>query len=365
MKKSNRIKAVSQAEINDADESLTIGIDLGDRRSHICVLNRTGEILREEDISTSPHSFENHFKTVPSALVAMEVGMHSRWASRVLHECGHEVIVANASKVKLIFSNDQKNDRVDARSLARLARVDRRLLCPIRHRSEDAQAALSILRARDSLVRARTRIINCVRGLVKPTGVRLPASNAEGFSSRVNEYIPTTLRPAVALLLEEIQVLSDTIGVYDQYVEHLVATRFQHARLLQQIPGVGSLTALAFVLTVDDPWRFSKSRQVGCYLGLRPRQDQSGERDLQLGISKGGDEFLRRLLVNAAHYILGHFGPDSDLRRWGLKIAERGGRKAKKRAVAAVARKLSVLLHRLWVTGEVYDPFYKSRAVAA
>jgi len=365
VKHSNRSRAVLKPRTPGSVESLTIGIDLGDRRSHICVIDGAGETVREEDISTGPHSFEVYFKTMPRAVVALEVGMHSRWASRVLQECGPDVIVANPAKVKLISSNDRKNDRVDARSLARLARVDRRLLFPIRHRSEDAQAALSVLRARDSLVRARTRIINCVRGLVKPTGVRLPASNAEGFCSRVNEHIPTTLRPAVALVLEEIQELTDKIAVYDQYVDHLVATRFLHARLLQQVPGVGSLTALAFVLTPDDPWRFPKSRQVGCYLGLRPRQDQSGDRDPQLGISKGGDEFLRRLLVNAAHYILGHFGPDCDLRRWGMKIAERGGRKAKKRAVAAVARKLSVLLHRLWVTGEVYDPFYRSRGVAA
>ena len=363
MKDSNR--SLSQPKSHQSDDGFTIGIDLGDRRSHICILDRMGEILREEEISTSPRSFESYFKAVPSALVALEVGMHSRWASRVVRECGHEVIVANPSKVKLIFSNDQKNDRVDARSLARLARVDRRLLCPIRHRSEDAQAALSVLRARDALVRARTRIINCVRGLVKPTGVRLPASNAEGFCARVNDHVPSALRPAVALLLEQIQALSDTIAVYDQYVEHLVATCFSHARLLQQVPGVGALTALAFVLTLDDPSRFPKSRQVGCYLGLRPRQNQSGERDPQLGISKGGDEFLRRLLVNASHYILGHFGPDCDLRRWGLKIAERGGRKAKKRAVAAVARKLSVLLHHLWVTGEVYDPLYNKRTEAA
>lgn len=117
---------------------------------------------------------------------------------------------------------------------------DRRFLFPIRHRSEDAQATLSVLRARDSLVRARTRIINCVRGLVKPTGVRLPASNAEGFCSRVNEHIPATLRPAVALVLEEIQELTDKVAVYHQYVDPLVATRFPHARLLQQVPGVGS-----------------------------------------------------------------------------------------------------------------------------
>ena len=126
--------------------------------------------------------------------------------------------------------------------------------------------------------------------------------------------------------------------------------------LLRQVEGVGALTALAFVLTLENPERFAKSRSVGAYLGLEPAQDQSGDRDPQRHISKEGDEMLRKLLVGSAHYILGPFGSDSDLRRHGEKIASRGGKNAKKRAAVAVARKLSVLLQRLWVTGEVYEP---------
>lgn len=365
MDKVSRTKQCGSSDLDERHKGVTIGVDLGDRKSHVCVLDPNGEIVNEQIVSTSPTSFGEYFRKVPPAVVALEVGMHSRWASRVISDCGHEVIVANAGKVKFIFSNDGKNDRVDARSLARLARVDRKLLFPIRHRSEEAQAALSVLRARDALVRARTRLINCVRGLVKPTGVRLRASYAEAFPARVMDQIPEGLRTAVALVLEQIQSLSDTITVYDQYAEHIIATRYQRARLLQQVQGVGPLTALAFILTLDDPWRFAKSRHVGCYLGLRPRQDQSGDSNPQLGISKGGDEFLRRLLVNSAHYILGPYGSDSDLRKWGLRIAERGGRRGKKRAVAAVARKLAVLLHRLWITGEVYDPLYNRRTEAA
>jgi transposase len=346
-------------------EPVTVGVDLGDRKCHICVLDREGEIVNEQAITTSSTAFKDYFKRLPKAtVVAIEVGPHSRWVSQVIRECGHDAIVANASKVKFIFANNGKNDRVDARSLARLARVDRQLLFPIHHRSNEAQSALSVLRARDALVRARTRLINCVRGLVKPTGVHLSAASADCFPLRVAKRIPTDLRLSTALTLEQIQTLSDSIAVYDQYVEHLVETQYPKAKLLQQIPGVGALTSLAFILTLDDATRFPKSRQVGCYLGLRPRQDQSGESNPQLGITKGGDEFLRRLLVNAAHYILGHFGPDSDLRRWGLAIAARGGRRAKKRAVAAVARKLAVLLHHLWLTGEVYEPFHSSGKAA-
>lgn len=347
-------------------EPVTVGLDLGDRKCHICIVDSKGEIVKEEAITTSPTAFKDYFKKLPKAtVVAIEVGPHSRWVSQAIRECGHDAIVANSSKVKFIFANNGKNDRVDARSLARLARVDRQLLFPIHHRSNEAQSALSVLRARDALVRARTRLINCVRGLVKPTGVHLLAASAECFPLRASTRIPTELRLSTALSLEQIQALSDSIAVYDQYIEHLVETQYPKAKLLQQIPGVGALTSLAFILTLDDPARFPKSRQVGCYLGLRPRQDQSGDSNPQLGITKGGDEFLRRLLVNAAHYILGHFGPDSDLRRWGLAIAARGGRRAKKRAVAAVARKLAVLLHHLWLTGEVYDPFHHSSGKAA
>jgi transposase len=350
---------------NAVRETVTVGVDLGDRQCHICMVDGEGEIVKEEAITTSPAAFKTCFQKLPlQTVVAIEVGPHSRWVSQVIRECGHDAIVANASKVKFIFANDGKNDRVDARSLARLARLDRHLLFPIHHRSNDAQSALSVLRARDALVRARTRLINCIRGLVKPTGVHLCAASAECFPARAATRIPTQLRLSTALTLEQIQSLSDTIAVYDQYIEHLVATLYPKAKLLQQIPGVGALTSLAFILTIDDPARFPKSRQVGCYLGLRPRQDQSGERNPQLGITKGGDEFLRRLLVNAAHYVLGQFGPDSDLRRWGLAIAARGGRRAKKRAVAAVARKLAVLLHHLWITGEVYEPFRKSGEAA-
>jgi transposase len=298
--------------------------------------------------------------------VVIEVGMHSRWANHVLIECGHEVIVANPSKVKLIFGSDKKNDRIDARSLAQLARVDRKLLFPVVHRSEHAHSALAVLRARDAVVRERTRLINTVRGLIKPTGVRIRVpSNAEVFPDHVYDQIPQALRLATTLLLEQIQALSDTISVYDQYVDHLINTEFKQAKQLQQVPGVGSLTALAFVLTLDDPKRFGKSRKVGSYLGLRPRQDQSGERNLQLGISKSGDEFVRRLLIQSAHYILGNFGPECDLRHWGLDIAARGGRRAKKRAIAAVARKLAVLLHRLWISGEQYDPWHNTANRAA
>jgi transposase len=343
----------------------TLGVDLGDKRSHVCVLDAEGQIISECTITTSPSAFRKYFVAISSALVVIEVGPHSRWASDLLAGLGHEMLVANAGRVSLIHQSDRKNDRLDARHLAKLARVDPSLLAPITHRDGRAQAHLSVIRARDVLVRARTALINCVRGLVKPTGLQLPSCASAYFARKVSDLIPEILLPAVTPLLEQLESLSNAIAEYDAQIEHIARTERPETAQLEQVTGVGTLTALAFVLTIADPNRFSKSRQVGSYFGLRPRQNQSGESAPQLGICKAGDSYLRRLLVGSAQYILGRFGPDTDLRRWGLKLAERGGKSAKKRAVVAVARKLAVLLHRLWVTGQVYEPLRNTNQALA
>ncbi len=293
--------------------------------------------------------------------VAIEAGTHSPWVSRVLEECGHDVLVANPRKLRLIYTNRRKTDEIDAENLARLARLDPKLLYPLKHRGEECQAHLAIIRAREALVSARTQLINHVRGAVKSFGARLPKCPARSFHNKVVEHIPAALRPAVEPILETIGSLTQHIRQYDRQLEMICQEHYpEETDLLRQVEGVGALTALTFVLTLEDPYRFAKSRTVGAYLGLVPARDQSGDRDPQKHISKEGDEMLRKLLVGSAHYILGPFGSDSDLRRHGEKIASRGGKNAKKRAVVAVARKLSVLLHRLWVTGEIYDPLYNA-----
>jgi transposase len=280
--------------------------------------------------------------------------------SRVLEECGHEVLVANPRKTRLIYSNKRKTDEIDAETLARLARLDPKLLYPLKHRGEDSQAHLAIIRSREALVGCRTQLVNHVRGAVKSFGHRLPKCPARSFHNKVVEHIPEALWPAVEPLLEMIGSLTERIREYDRQLETICQEHYPETELLREVEGVGVLTALTFVLTLEDPYRFAKSRTVGAYLGLVPARDQSGDRDPQKHISKEGDEMLRRLLVGSAHYVLGPFGSDSDLRRHGEKIASRGGKNAKKRAVVAVARKLSVLLHRLWVTGEIYEPLYNA-----
>jgi transposase len=335
---------------------LTIGVDLGDKWSRYCVLDEGGEVCEEGRIPTTAGALRKRFGGMAHCRVAIEVGTHSPWVQRLLRELGHEAITAHSKSVRLICGNDNKNDRLDAERLARLARVDPQLLHPIRHREGSAQADRAVIRSRHVLVECRTKLINHARGMVKSMGARLPACSAESFHQRVREELPKELKPALLAVLGTIAALTRTIRRYDQSVEHLASKRYPETGVLRQVSGVGPVTALSFVLTVECPERFRSSRSVGAYLGLRPRRSQSGDQDPELRITKAGDDDLRRLLVNAAHYILGPFGPDTDLRHWGLALAARGRKNAKKRAVVAVARKLAVLLHRLWVTGEVYEP---------
>jgi len=291
-----------------------------------------------------------------SSRVVLEVGTHSPWMSRVIEGAGHELIIANPRRVRLIAENDSKTDEVDAELLARLARVDPELLKPIVHRGEQAQRDRVLLLARDGLVRSRTQLINQVRGFAKSLGHRMPSSSTEAFPRRVRERFAEEVFPGQSAMLELIDRLTKEIAAMDREAERLCEERYPETGAMRQVKGVGALTSLAFVLTVEDPGRFANSRSVGAYVGLRPRSRQSGEQQPQLRITKAGDALLRRYLVTAAQYILGPFGPDTDLRRFGLKLAERGGKAAKKRAVVAVARKLAVLLHRLWITGEEYEP---------
>ena len=341
---------------------LTAGLDLGDKYSYLCLIDtNTAKVLEESKLRTTPEAFGRRFDSEQRMTVAIEAGTHSPWASRVLEECGHEVLVANARKLRLIYSNKRKTDEADAENLARLARVDPKLLYPVRHRGEDSQAHLAMIRSRQALIGSRTQLVNHVRGAVKSFGARLPKRPARTFHKGAKEHIPEALRPALDPILETIGSLTERIRRYDRKLEAISEEHYPETDLLRRVEGVGALTALTFVLTLEDPHRFEKSRSVGAYLGLVPARDQSGDRDPPKRISKEADEMLRRLLVGSAHYILGPFGSDSDLRRHGEKIAARGGKNAKKRAAVAVARKLSVLLHHLWVSGEVYDPLHNTR----
>ncbi len=368
MKKNNTVRQSSRERKKGrriCQEALTIGIDLGDKTSRCCALDQSGEVLWEKGLATTKNGVAEVFGRLARCRIALEVGTHSPWVSRLLASLGHEVIVANARQVKLISPSTRKNDKLDARTLARLARIDPELLRPIRHRSEQAQLDLLQIRVRAELVEARTGLVNAARGLAKALGERLPKCDANNLGVEQLQALPAVVAQALQPLLEQVEALTEKIHACEERIEQIAREQYPETELLQQVSGVGTLIALTFVLTVDDPHRFRKSREVGCYVGLRPKRSDSGESQPQLGISKEGDIYLRKLLVQGAHCILGQRAPDTDLKRWGRKLAARGGKNAKKRALVAVARKLAILLHRLWVTGEVYEPLRNSQAPAA
>lgn len=333
----------------------TIGCDLGDKRCELYVLAPDGKSSRPKPIATTREGFLGFFEGRGCAHVVLEAGTHSRWTSQLLQELGHVVTVANPRKVRLIAENDNKDDEADAELLARIGRADVKLLKPIEHRGEMAQEHLAVAKTRDALVGCRTKLVNQARGLVKSFGYRLPKCDAAAFFRLTWEDVPKQLEPALLPVYEALEKLAEQIKRCDQQLKQ-IAKQYLDVDVIGQPKGVGLLTALVFLLTLEDKSRFSKSRDVGPFIGLVPKKRKSSASNPQLRITKAGDPMLRRLLVQSAHYILGPFGAESDLRTWGLDLCKRGGKNSKKRACIAVARKLAVLMHRLWVTGEEYQP---------
>ena len=343
---------------------MSVGLDLGDRFIHYCVLNQEGEVVEEGRMPSSESALRKHFADEAVRRIAMEAGTHSPWVSRLLKRLGHQVLVANPRKIRAITSSESKNDRNDAEQLARFAAFDPRLLSPIEHRSEQRQQDLNLIHARATLVRARTMIINVVRGLVKSAGGRLPSCSTESFAERTLAAIPGPLAGVCTPLLKQIGLLTAQIDLMDKQINQL-ARKYPEISLLKTTPGVGPLVAACYVLTLDSPEMLGDNRQAGAFLGLRPRQSQSGDSDPQRRISKTGNTYLRSLLVQSAQYVLGRFGPDSALRRWGLKLAASGGKRGKKRAIVAVARKLAVILHSMWRSQIPFQAFPQPAKVVA
>jgi transposase len=334
----------------------TLGLDLGDRSHHVCVLDAMGQIVREGALPNTRPALARLLSDFPHATVALEAGTHSPWISRWLTEHGATVLVANPRKLHAISRNERKCDRRDAQMLARLARVDPALLHPIQHGSAQAQHDLLGLKLRDALVRTRVNLINSVRFTLKSLGHPVRNPSSESFHKTVLADVPADCLPVVQPLLTVLAQVTEQIKGLERDLVRRSKKDYPVTQRLQQITGVGPLTALCFVLKIGDPARFSRGRDVGAYLGLCPRRDQSGGTDKQLRISKCGDGLMRRLLVSAAHYVLGPFGPPCALREHGQRLTGTGSAREKKRAVVAVARKLAVLLLSLWKHGADYEP---------
>jgi transposase len=342
-----------------------VGLDIGDRRIEVCVIAMDdARVLRREKLATDRAVLEAWFARQPRSRVVMETGTHAPWIARAAAASGHEASVLDARRVKLITESARKTDRRDAHMLARIGRSELDLACPVHVRSLRTQQVRGMMRMRDALVRSRSMVINAVRGVSKTEGLRLPACSAESFARQAREAMPELVRAMAEPLLEAIERLTKSIREYDRQLETIAEVEHgETTQRLQQVPGVGTLTALALVLAVEDPRRFRDGRQMASYLGLTPRIAQSGEADPKLGISKEGDRYARRLLVSAGHYVLER-GPDTDLKRWGLALEARWGPRTRKRAAVAVARKLAVLLRRLWISGAAYEPLREAVKVA-
>lgn len=362
------ISALEPVAFGNAVPPVTLGIDLGDKKHAVCALNASGAVLEQCTIANQRERLRRLSLKYPGARIIIEVGSHSPWISRLLEGLGHEVFVANARKVRAIYTNIRKSDQVDAMMLARLGRMDPELLHPIRHRSEQAQRELLQIKLRDSLVRQRVDLVSGVRFALKSLGIATAKANSRTFAKRTAKLLEEedpSLHITVAPSLAVIEMLTEKIRELDRLIERVCEETYPQTQLLRRIPGIGPITSLTYVLTLGDPASFASSRSVGAYLGLVPKRDQSGAVDKELHIGKAGDSYLRSLLVEAAQYILGPFGPDSDLRRHGLELAGRGGRCAKRKAIVAIARKLAVLMHSLLSSGGEYEAIRHASSEAA
>ena len=346
---------------DNLSSAAVVGLDLGDRTTHLCALDADRQVIHRQRLSTTREQFRKLFSGHPPLRFVIEAGSQSPWIYAELSQMGHHVHVADPRRVGLISKSHRKTDRRDAETLARMELGMPELIGEVHHRSLDQQSQLAMLRARSLLVGVRTQCVQHVRGTLKAFGIRVPSCATTCFHRRVLEVLPASLEAALRGILEQLKGIAEQIKDYDRRLKTLAQEEVPTARRLQEVNGVGPLTSLAFVLTLSDPHRFPKSREVGSWVGLAPRVNASGDKDPQLPISKTGDQYLRTLLVQSAHYMLGPFGQDSDLRRFGLRLYARGGKGAKNRAVVAVARKLAVLLHKLWVSNEAYEPLRQSR----
>jgi transposase len=343
--------AVKKNIVNEAVS--TIGMDLGDKQSRVCVLDEAGDIAEEGSVSTSASALARKFKGLDRHRIVIETGTHANWVHDLLVSFGHQVVVANARKVRAISANERKCDELDARMLAQLGRSDTRLLRPVDVRPAQVRRDMMLIRGRETLVKSRTLLVNSARGLAKSTGERLPSCSAKSLHKKDLGPLEFELRP----IFDALEKLDEQIEAYNKKIKEVSAKSYPQSALVRQVAGVGPITSLYFVQTLGDVRRFKDGRAVGAYFGLIPRRDQSGSRDPKLSITKCGDELGRRLLVQCAQYILGRHGPDTDLRRFGLKLAAKGN---KKRAIVATARKLAVLLYALLRNADVYEPLRNS-----
>jgi len=348
-------------EVSQKRCELWIGLDLSDKTSDFCVIDADGKVIERGKIKNRAKDMALFAGRFAGAQLALECGSQA-WIPEVLAEHGLDVTVCDPGCLSDLLRLGRKNDRNDAEALARRLRADPEMLRPVTPKSPEQRLELSVVRMRETMVNARVALVQLARAKAKEFGVLLAACETDQMSQEL-EMVDGPLGEVLGYLKPTLDAITATIEELDQKIEEM-AVKHQGTKRMTQVNGVGNLTALTLCLVLGEAGRFLKSRDVGAYLGLVPRQMQSGLSSPNLGISRRGDRYMRVLLVQCAHVILQDRAKDSDLKRYGARVMARNGGNRKKAAVA-VARKLAVLLHRLWVSGEKYEPLRNTLKNAA
>ena len=338
-----------------------VGIDVHKRESQICIVTELGEVI-EIRIRTDRERFAAVFGSRPRARILIEAMTESEWVARCLEDLGHEVVVADPNFAAMYATRSRrvKTDRRDAATLADACRLG--AFRPAHRASDQQRHVRAELAVRDALVRTRVKCVALVGALLRRHGVHLPSGNVDGFIARVErQAMPEEQRLEIGPLLTLIRTTSAEIAAADQRIATIAAGDPVIGRL-RTVPGVGPITATAFVATLDTWERFEGPHQVEAYLGLVPSEKSSGERQHRGGISKAGNSRARWLLVEAAWAILRSRRDDTEpLRRWAQRVALRRGMKV---GIVALARKLAGILYAMWRDGSTYEK-REGRATAA
>ena len=329
------------------------GIDLANKTSAICV-RRQQKMVLETECATDEDGFRQALKDFKQLTIVIEASPFAEWVALWLEQLGHQVKVIDPRRAAALIRTKKKTDRLDAQQLARLAETG--WYHEVHRKSDPARLLRSHLRARQGLVEARQAQVFRIRGLLRVHGLKVGSVSKARFAERVrqlcHDHVPDLLA-VVEPLLSVLQGIRDGEAALTRRLKQ-VAQRDASCRLLMTMPGVGPMTAVAFVSTVDDPHRFARGDQVAAYMGLVPSVYQTGDTHYTGSITREGDKLTRTLLAEAANALLAHYRGDCALKRWGERLADRkGGGKAR----VAVARKMAMVLHRMWINNEPFRAF--------
>lgn len=326
-----------------------IALDVSDRTAKVCVMGKIAgrkHIIEQTTIQMTKDAFRAYLGAKnPSWPVVFETGTHCRWMENTVKSLGMKPIVANPARMRMMSESNTKNDRNDARELAQMALADVDLLHPVSLRGETCQQMLRLLKARDAMVAVRTKFVNQLRGFAKSMGFRLPGCSARKVGRLDKTQWPDDFEAVAWPIMDVLETLELKIKAYESQIRKLASSPELEAKIdrVREVYGIGLLSGCALVASIDaNPERFSKARDAGAYFGLVPKQRQSGEMDMQCHITMAGSEYVRNLMVESAQIALRDGAKDTDIKLKGLRICERGGRIARRKAVIAVARCLVV-----------------------